>query len=282
GLRVYPRPSPTGRAGARPSREYNGLASTRSPTYAHRQRRRSAGALHPEGAPSPGTSSTSSMGAVPGSTPDEPILVPPGNTPGWRAPARRRMHTDNAGVAPVRYTPNQHAARERGAPARGAQAPAARRTNQYSALTGLPRVGEHPLADVCTPTTQAQRRCAPPRGSMLPGTVEHQLDGRSPRQHRGRASAHPSGDTSGWRAPARRRMRTDNAGVAQVRYTPKEHAPRERPAPARWAQTPAARRTNQYSSLPGNRANRLTRRSAPFLHCVTLSRHHYGAITMVM
>src|SRR5690554_1505032 len=54
-----------------------GLASTRSPTYAHRQRRRSAGALHPEGARSPGTSSTSSMGAVPGSTADEPILVPP-------------------------------------------------------------------------------------------------------------------------------------------------------------------------------------------------------------
>src|SRR5690606_19600196 len=39
-------PRPTGRAGARPSREYNGLARTRSPPYAHRQRRRSAGALH--------------------------------------------------------------------------------------------------------------------------------------------------------------------------------------------------------------------------------------------
>src|SRR5690554_5330755 len=66
-----------GRASAHPSRGYLGLASTRSPTYAHRQRRRSAGALHPEGARSLGTSSTSSMGAVPGSTPDEPILVPP-------------------------------------------------------------------------------------------------------------------------------------------------------------------------------------------------------------
>src|SRR5690554_4959695 len=63
-----------GRTNTRPSREYPGLASTRSPTYAHRQRRRSAGALHPEGARSPGTSSTSSMGAVPGSAPDEPIL----------------------------------------------------------------------------------------------------------------------------------------------------------------------------------------------------------------
>src|SRR5690554_2653720 len=69
-----------GRASAHPSREYSGLASTRSPTYAHRQPWRSAGALHPEGARSPGTSSTSSMGAVPGSTPDEPVLVPPGDT----------------------------------------------------------------------------------------------------------------------------------------------------------------------------------------------------------
>src|SRR5690606_29712251 len=38
------------------------------------------------------------------SPPDELVLVPPGNTTGWRAPARRRMRTDNAGVAPVRYT----------------------------------------------------------------------------------------------------------------------------------------------------------------------------------
>src|SRR5690554_6068551 len=91
----------------------------------------------------------------PGSTPDEPILVPPGNTPGWRAPARRRMHTDNAGVAPVRYTPKEHAPRERRAPARWAQSPAAQRTSQCSSLPGIPRVGEHPLADVCTPTTQA-------------------------------------------------------------------------------------------------------------------------------
>src|SRR5690554_7619778 len=68
-----------GRTNTRPSREYPGLASTRSPTYAHRQRRRSAGALHPGGACSLGTSSTSSMGAVPGSTTDEPVLVPPGN-----------------------------------------------------------------------------------------------------------------------------------------------------------------------------------------------------------
>src|SRR5690606_7886529 len=73
-----PAAQPTGRAGAGPSREYTGLASTRSPTYAHRQPWRSAGALHPEGARSPGTSSTSSMGAVPGSAADEPVLIPPG------------------------------------------------------------------------------------------------------------------------------------------------------------------------------------------------------------
>src|SRR5690554_2817693 len=67
-----------GRTNTRPSREYPGLASTRSPTYAHRQRRRAPVRYTPGGARSPGTSSTSSMGAVPGSTPDEPILVPPG------------------------------------------------------------------------------------------------------------------------------------------------------------------------------------------------------------
>src|SRR5690606_3771066 len=200
------------------------------PTYAHRQRRRSAGALHPEGARSPGTSSTSSMGAVPGSTPDEPILVPPGNTPGWRAPARRRMHTDNAGVAPVRYTPGEHAPWERRAPARWAQSPAAPRTSQCSSLRGylgsastrsptyahrqrrrsagalhpegarslgtsstssmgavpgstadepvlippgIPRVGEHPLADVCSQTPPADPPCATLPATPLPANVEH-------------------------------------------------------------------------------------------------------------
>src|SRR5690554_3454873 len=131
-----------------------GLASTRSPTYAHRQRRRSAGALHPEGARSPGTSSTSSMGAVPGSTADEPVLIPPGIP----------------GLASTRSPTYAHRQRRRSAGAlhpEGARSPGTSSTSSMGAVPGstadepvlippgIPRVGEHPLADVCAQTTQA-------------------------------------------------------------------------------------------------------------------------------
>src|SRR5690606_2235368 len=87
--------------------------------------------------------------------PDELVLVPPGNTTGWRAPARRRMRTDNAGVAPVRYTPGEHAPWERRAPARWAQSPGSIADEPVLVPPGDTRVGERPLADVCAQTTQA-------------------------------------------------------------------------------------------------------------------------------
>src|SRR5690554_7097133 len=164
------------------------------------------------------------MGAVPGSTPDEPILVPPGNTPGWRAPARRRMHTDNAGVAPVRYTPGEHAPWERRAPARWAQSPAAPRTSQCSSLRGY--LGS---ASTRSPTyAHRQRRRSAgalhPEGARSPGTSSTSSMGAVP----GSTPDEPI------LVPPRKPSEPSNSQVS------------------------------------------------PFLHCVILSHHHYGAITMVM
>src|SRR5690606_2377788 len=127
--------------------------------------------------------------------PDELVLVPPGNTTGWRAPARRRMHTDNAGVAPVRYTPGEHAPWERRAPARWAQSPAARRTSQCSSLPGIPG-----LASTRSPTyAHRQRRRSAgalhPEGARSPGTSSASSMGAVPGSTPDEPILVPPGDT---------------------------------------------------------------------------------------
>src|SRR5690554_5987892 len=116
-------------------------------------------------------------------TADELVLVPPGVTP-----ARRRKRADNAGVAPVRYTP--------GSTLSGNVEPTGRdRTRQAS-----PRASQS-----CRSTRPGCEQRSAPVGSMC-GPSCCTAD---------ELVLVPPGGT-----PARRRKRADNAGVAQVRYTP--------------------------------------------------------------
>src|SRR5690554_672471 len=119
---------------------------------------------------------------------DELVLVPPGG-----APARRRKRADNAGVAQVRYTP--------GSTLSGNVEPTCLdRTRQ-----ACPRASQ--------PCRSTRPGCEPrrtPAGSMCGpscGTADELV-------------LVPPGGT-----PARRRKRADNAGVAQVRYTPGSRCP---------------------------------------------------------
>src|SRR5690554_8164463 len=113
---------------------------------------------------------------------DELVLVPPGGTP-----ARRRKRADNAGVAQVRYTP-------------GSRRPG---TSSPQAATGRDRLAPGRRNLVGAPARV--RTASAPAGSM----------GGSSCCTADELVLVPPGA-----APARRRKRADNAGVAQVRYTP--------------------------------------------------------------
>src|SRR5690606_10145602 len=131
----------------------------------------------------PASAPAGSMGGSSCCPADELVLVPPGGTP-----ARRRKRADNAGVAQVRYTPG-------------------------STLTGnVEPTGLDRTRQACPRASQSCRGTRPgceqrsaPVGSMC-GPSCCTAD---------ELVLVPPGGT-----PARRRKRADNAGVAQVRYTP--------------------------------------------------------------
>src|SRR5690606_32289437 len=164
-------------------------------------------------------------------------------------PARRRKRADNAGVAPVRYTP--------GSTLSGNVEP----TGLDRTRQACPRASQS-----CRSTRPGCEQRSAPVGSMC-GPSCCTAD---------ELVLVPPGGT-----PARRRKRADNAGVAQVRYTPgstlsgnveptcldrtRQACPRasqsggsprpgcDQPAHllAPWAGPPAAPRTSWCSSLPG-------------------------------
>src|SRR5690606_27992090 len=115
---------------------------------------------------------------------DELVLVPPGGTP-----ARRRKRADNAGVAQVRYTP-------------GSRCPG---TSSPRAAIGRDRLASQ-ASQPCRSTRPGCEQRSEPVGSM------------------GGPSCCPADElvlVPPGGTPARRRKRADNAGVAQVRYTPR-------------------------------------------------------------
>src|SRR5690554_5696108 len=119
---------------------------------------------------------------------DELVLVPPGGTP-----ARRRKRADNAGVAQVCYTP-------------GSRCPG---TSSPQAAIGRDKLAPR-ASSPCRSTRPGCEQRSAPVGSM----------GGSSCCTADELVLVPPGGT-----PARRRKRADNAGVAQVRYTPGSRCP---------------------------------------------------------